>query len=246
MKMYWKYLLLLMFPIQAYSQSLWLEPAKFLFAKGHSLKLHIKTSGLNGIVCSSDIRKLELHYGGAVDDLRPLIPDSIPADSLTLQFFDEGTAMVSVDVIYGHAEDTMIDANLVSAQLENERKQEHLHCSKSVFQVGSLRDSEFKRKSQSLLQFIPLHHPYSVKNGEMLAFKLLYKDSAVADAEVLVIHQRKGESVTKELKTDRNGMISVPVELAGKFMLYSKRSELVENERDAGWKSVSASFTWGY
>jgi hypothetical protein len=51
-------------------------------------------SGENWKGNRSSVEKLKLYYNEIQDDLTTLLPDSVGGDSLKLQFFDEGTAMI--------------------------------------------------------------------------------------------------------------------------------------------------------
>jgi len=235
-------ILLLLLPSWVFSQQLWLEPASFLTARGEPVELRIRSKALQGNPTSQSIRQMKLFYGGSSDDLRSLIPDPIRSDSLILQFYDEGTALVSLDVVYdaGNVDPAATDSVETGSVIR------YLHCSKSLFQVGELKDNEYQRKSRSPFQFMPLKHPYSMRQGDSLAFRLLYNDLPMPDADVLLVRENDGGSFMLQLRTDSLGQVLVPVELSGKFMLFSTRSEPLENESNSCWQSISANFTWGY
>jgi hypothetical protein len=77
----------------------WLEPIHFIVKPGEIVDLKFKVgenfNGENWHGTRSSVEELKLYYKDVDDDLKNLLSDSTAGDSLHLQFFDEGTVMVS-------------------------------------------------------------------------------------------------------------------------------------------------------
>ena len=69
------------------------------------------------------------------------------------------------------------------------------------------------------LEIIPLAHPYDLKKGQELPVKILFMDSVLANNMVKVWHRHNGKTEMKDLYTDANGRLQVPVSLSGQWML---------------------------
>lgn len=243
----------------------WIEPQKFTLKKGESLYLHFRVGenfeGANWKGTQSAVESLQLYYGQIKDDLQPLIPDSIPGDSLNLQFYDEGTALVSYQSTNKHIElepanflayleedglQEAIDYRKEHHEMDSIGKENYKRCAKTLFQIGAIKDDVYKKACGQDLEFIPQQHPYSIKKGQTLKFSLLYKKNPLPNSLVKLWHRVNGKTEMTEFTTNAAGIVELPVKILGKFMVTSVKIERVDNEENADWQSYWASFTWGY
>jgi uncharacterized GH25 family protein len=93
---------------------------------------------------------------------------------------------------------------------------------------------------------VPLQHPYLLRKDQPLNFRLLFQGRPVQGALVKVWHRLNNKTEKVECTTNDEGIVEIPLSLAGKFMISSVRMERLENEPDAQWQSYWATFTWGY
>lgn len=243
----------------------WLEPQKFTLKKGESMNLRFRVGehfeGDNWKGNQSSVESLDLFYGQVEDHLKPMIPDSIPGDSLSLQFYDEGTALVSYQSTNKHIElepdqflaylnedglHEAIEYRKEHGETDSVGRENYKRCAKTLFQVGAARDAVYKKKCGLDLEFIPLQHPYSLKKGQTLTFSLLYKSKPLPNATVKLWHRVNGKTEMEPMTTDANGMVVLPVKTIGNYLLSSVHMKRVDNEENADWQSCWASFTWGY
>ena len=117
---------------------------------------------------------------------------------------------------------------------------------KTIFQVGANKDSAYNRKTGLPLEIIPLAHPYALKKGQELPVKILFMDSVLANNMVKVWHRHNGKTEMKDLYTDANGRLQVPVSLSGQWMLSVVKMEPLSDTSRADWQSYWGSLTWGY
>lgn len=243
----------------------WMEPRKFTLKKGESLYLNFRVGenfeGENWKGTQSSVESLHLYYGNIEDNLQPLIPDSIPGDSLNLQFYDEGTALVSYQSSNKHIEiepakfleyleedglQEAIDYRKEHNETDSVGRENYKRCAKTLFQVGVLKDDVYKKQCGQDLEFVPLQHPYTLKKDQMLKFNLLYKKKPLPNAQVKLWHRVNGKTEMQALTTNATGVVELPIKILGKFMVTSVKIERVDNEENADWQSYWASFTWGY
>lgn len=243
----------------------WLEPYRFQVKKGESVNLRFLVGenfdGSNWKGTNASVEKLKLYYAGVEDDLKPLISEGQEGDSLSLQFFDDGSALVAYESANKHIEieaarfheylkeDGLANAleyRLQHGEADSMGRENYKRCAKTLFQVGSTRDEVYKRQCGMPLEFIALQHPYSMKKGQSLTFRLLYKGQPDSGALVKIWHRVNGKTEKKEMTTDRNGEITTNISASGKFMLSAVKIERTDNESNADWQSFWASYTFGY
>ncbi len=258
-------LLLLIVCTSLGAHEFWLEPQKFFLNKGENLRMNFRVGenfqGDNWTGTQASVQSLRLFYGNIEDDLHQLIPDSLSGDSLNLQFYDEGSGLISYQSSNKHIElepsrfrEYLEEDGLKEAiAYRNEHgendsvgRENYQRCAKTLFQVGSVKDDVYKRPCSLPLEFIPLQHPYGLKKDQLLTFSLLYDKNPLAGATVKLWHRVNGKTEMKELVTDSSGVVELPIKLFGKYLLSSVHMKRVDNEENADWQSYWASFTWGY
>jgi cobalt/nickel transport system permease protein len=94
-----------------------------------------------------------------------------------------------------------------------------------------------KPASGHTIAIIPLQDPFTMKAGEFLSVKVLYKGTAVPDAEV------NGGEHNALGKTDKEGMIKVPV-ATGINLLSVGHKENIKNDPDADMLEETATLTF--
>jgi uncharacterized GH25 family protein len=243
----------------------WLEPIRFILKPGDKVSVKFRVgenfNGENWQGNKSSVEELKLFYKDIDDDLKNLLSDSITGDSLNLQFFDEGTVMVSYQSTNKYIQ---ISADTFQTYLKEDGLQNafdfrskngltdsigrefYKRSVKTIFQIGAIKDSSYKKKTGLPLEIIPLIHPYGLKKGQSLPVKVLFKDSVLANNMVKVWHKLNGKTDMKDLYTDENGRLQVPVSLSGQWMLSVVKMEALSDSSRADWQSYWGSLTWGY
>jgi uncharacterized GH25 family protein len=243
----------------------WLEPQKFFVKKGEPLMVKFKVGenfeGQNWRGNASSVKSLKLYYANIQDDLESLITDENEGDSLSLQFFDEGTALVAYQSTNKHIElepdkflEYLQEDGITNAIVYREKtgekdstgRENYMRCAKTLFQIGTTKDEVHKKFCSMPLEFVPLQHPYLLRKDQALSFRLLSHAKPLPGALVKVWHRLNGKTTKVECTTNEDGVVEVPISLAGKFMISSVQMERIENEANAQWQSYWATFTWGY
>ena len=243
----------------------WLEPQKFNLQRGEALKLNFRVGedfhGENWTGNRSSVEKLTLHYNGIKDDLENLIAEENAGDSLNLQFFDEGTGMISY-----HSTNKRIElepekflAYLKEDGLQNAiayREEHHETDSigreyyqrsvKTIFQVGKHYDNTYSIVTGIPLEFIPLQHPYSLKKEQPLKIKLLFQNQPLEGATVKVWHRLNGKTVMTSYTSGHDGIVSFSPLRSGRYMVSAVHMQHIDTSATTQWQSYWGSLTWGY
>ncbi len=258
-------ILLLLTATAISAHEFWLEPRQFHLRKGETLTLRFLVGedfiGENWKGNRSSVQHLKLYYNQIQDDLIPLVPDSLAGDSLNLQFFDEGTAMIayqSVNRFISLEPDKFLEY-LKEDGLDNaiQYREEHhetdsmgrelyQRCAKTIFQVGTLKDDSYGKYCGLPSEFVPLVNPYALTKGQYMSIRILAGGKPAAGLKVKTWHRVNGKTTRNELLSDAEGIVRFPVSLNGKWMVSNVVMERLENNEKADWQSYWASLTWGY
>jgi uncharacterized GH25 family protein len=246
------------------SHEFWLEPLRFQYKVGDAIRVRFRVGenfeGDNWTGNRSSVEQLKLFYKSVDDDLVSLLPDSARGDSLTLQFFDEGTMMIAYEsrnkyirlpadsfLMYLREDglQNAIDYRAEHGETDSAGKEYYRRSVKTIFQVGAAKDNLHSKRTGLPLDIIPQAHPYSLKTGQELPVKILFKGAPLKGALVKAWHRLNGKTTSTDLRTDAEGQVSIPVSLAGRWMLSTVRMER-EPRDSAQWQSYWGSLTWGY
>jgi uncharacterized GH25 family protein len=243
----------------------WLEPQHFYLQKGETLTLKFLVgedfSGENWKGNRSSVESLKLYYNDIVDDLSPLVPDSLSGDSLNLQFFDEGTAMIAyqstnksitlepakfLDYLKEDGIDNAIQYRREHQETDAAGREFYMRCAKTIFQVGSKTDHSYKKVCGLPTELVAVSNPYGLKEGDQMIVKILVAGKPAPGLKIKTWHRVNGKTEKNDLVSDNNGVVKFPVSLIGKWMVSNVSMKRLENNEKADWQSFWASLTWGY
>jgi uncharacterized GH25 family protein len=242
-------LLFLTFYITAHE--FWLQPGKFIFRPGENVRIKFLAGenfvGENWDGNRQNVQKLRLYYEEIEDELDEYITDSTSGDSLNLQFFDEGTAMVTFNSANKFVEmdaekfmaylkedslDDVIEYRKVHHESDSSGKEFYQRSVKTIFQIGSAKDDTYNIDTDLPIDIIPLNHPYTLKKNELLTLRVQFNKVPLKEAQVKVWHKQKGKTVKKQYTTDENGIVSFPVNTSGQWMVSTvKMVRIPSNEQ---------------
>ncbi len=243
----------ILFLSSPFAHEFWLQPRKFLYRTGETVSIKFLVGenfeGENWSGNRQNIQELHLYYNGVEDELEECIADSTTGDSLNLQFFDEGTAMITFNSSNKFIE---LDPEKFQAYLEEdglqnviEFRKEHRETDsagreyyqrsvKTILQVGSVKDETYEKETSLPIDIIPLNHPYLLKKNEELTIRILFNKEPLSRAVVKVWHKLKNKTEKKEYTTDQNGNFSFPVSISGQWMISTvKMIRIQDNEKAA-------------
>jgi uncharacterized GH25 family protein len=257
--------LLLVFSALLNGHEFWLQPYHFILKTGEIVHIKFQVgenfTGENWRGNKASVEQLKLFYKDVDDDLKNLLSDSTQGDSLRLQFFDEGTVMIayqSTNKFIQISPDTFmtylkedglqnaLDYRTANGLTDSLGREYYKRSVKTMFQIGAVKDSSYKRKIGLPLEVIPLTHPYALKKNQPLQVKILFKDSLLANNLVKVWHKLNGKTQMTNLYTDAQGRLQVPVRQTGEWMISLVKMEPLSDTSGADWQSYWGSLTWGY
>jgi uncharacterized GH25 family protein len=242
----------------------WLQPNHFQFKTGDPIRIRFRVGehfeGENWTGTRASVEQLTLFWKEYDDDLKPLIRDSTQGDSVTVQFFDEGTVMMAFEstdkyirlapkeflaYLQEDGIQNAIDYREQHGETDSAGREYYRRSVKTIFQVGASKDNICSKPTGLPLDIIPLVHPYTLKKGQNLPVKLLFKGDPLENYRVKVWHRHHGKTIADDMKTDSTGQLSIPVSLAGQWMVSTVRMERITQD-SADWRSYWGSLTWGY
>jgi hypothetical protein len=243
----------------------WLQPKHFILKPGEAVNIRFQVgenfTGENWNGSKLLTARLILFYKDIDDDLKNLLSDSTKGDSLNLQFFDEGTAMVAFQSTNKYIEiapDTFLtylkedglqnalDYRSANGLQDSIGREFYQRSVKTIFQIGGMMDSTYKIKTGLPLEIIPLAHPYLLKKNKDLPVQFIFKDSILANCLVKVWHRINGKTDMTDMHTDEKGRLWVPVSQNGEWMISVVKMEPLADTSKANWQSYWGSLTWGY
>jgi uncharacterized GH25 family protein len=242
----------------------WLQPAKFMYAKGETANIRFRVGenfeGENWNNNRSKINFLTLYQNGTTADLAPLISDN-KGDSLQLTLTQEGTVMVVYNGLNSFIE---LDKIKFNAYLEEDGLQEviayrkqygetdsagresYQRSVKTILQVGNQYDSTFTQHTLLPLDIIPLTHPYKINRKQTMNLQVFFNNEPMTNSLVNIWHREKDKTVRIQKHTDQNGVISFPIKKTGAWMVSTVKMIRLTNQTNANWQSFWGSCTWGY
>lgn len=251
-------------PVFLPAHEFWLQPEKFICKRGETINIRFwlgeNFQGENWGGNASRVNSLKIYMGGATDDLSPQLSNE-RGDSLQLAMFDEGTAMITFNSTNAFIK---LEASQFNAYLKEDglinaidfRQKNKLEDSpgkelyqrsvKTLIQVGSAKNDCFKQPTDLPLDIIPKANPYTLKNNQRLALKILYKKKPLANYSIKLWHRINNSTIQQNLTTDQKGEINFSVHTAGKWMVSTIRISHLDNNPQADWQSYWGSLTWGY
>jgi len=243
----------------------WLRPHRYQVTKGETVRLSFRVGenfeGANWAGNRASTEVLKLYYGGITDDLRNLLSDSTRGDSLTMQFFDEGTAMVTFqsannfielepDAFLSYLREDGLERVIDYRQHHNENdstgREWYKRSVKTILQVGAFKDPACRKPTGLPLDIIPGHNPYQLKKDELLPLTIQFKGQPLPRALVKIWHRINGRTEKTEALTDESGKLTLPISIAGEWMVSTVAMERAEPGDSVHWQSYWGSLTWGY
>jgi hypothetical protein len=95
------------------------------------------------------------------------------------------------------------------------------------------------------IEFVPMVDPASLKPGDKLTVRILFRGSPAADLHVEASSATGGAVKERQLgRTDREGKIDIPLDVPGLWKLHAIRMERRQDTAKADWESFWASLTF--
>jgi uncharacterized GH25 family protein len=153
--------------------------------------------------------------------------ESMKAESFTKYLKEEGLTHI-------------VDSRTERGETDKAARERYTMFAKTIF-LSDSPDEGYKYVVGLPIEIVPEKDPYLLKPGEALPVRVLFRDAAARNLEVMAASAgaTKSSSIGK---TDSNGKISIPV-TSGKWRLHTIAMERSSNP-DADWESFWATLTF--
>jgi len=242
----------------------WLQPQQYLFSAGDEVNIRFKVgegfAGDNWKGNDERVQELKLYYADVTDNLKTAL-SSDEGDSVQFSLFEEGTAMVIFNSVNSYIEleapkfneylsedglTSTIDYRREHNETDSMGHEFYQRSVKTIVQVGTKKTDVCKKQTSLPLDIIPLSHPYSISNNQLMKVKILFKGQPLANAKMRVWNKMPDAVTDTSYLSDANGEISFPVTTGGEWMVSSVHMIHLDADPKATWQSYWGSLTWGY
>jgi uncharacterized GH25 family protein len=250
--------------ISLFAHDFWLEPQQYIFSRGEEINIRFKVgegfAGENWTGSKEKINNLQFYYADVDDQLNDGL-NNAPGDSLQFSLFEEGTAMVTFnsnnsfieldaqkfnDYLQNEGLTTVIDYRKEQNETDSAGREYYQRSVKTIVQVGNKKTEVYKKQTSLPLDIIPLSHPYTIGNNQLMKVKFLFNGEPLANKKIKTWHKLLNQVTDSTLMSDEKGEISFPVETSGEWMLSCVHTIHIPNDSKAQWQSYWGSVTWGY
>lgn len=241
----------------------WIQPDRFMYEAGETINLRFwvgeNFEGENWKGNAQSAALIELRQNKIEDVLTSNLGEN-EGDSLEISLHDEGTAMFIMQTnnkfISLNAPEFMAylqDDGLNNAiayrashmEIDSSGKENYQRCVKTIIQVGDELSACCLKATKLPLDIIPLKNPYDPELGDSLKFLVKFKGEPLKGLLIKIWHRNNNLTEKTERSTDATGIISIPIEKTGKWMV-STVNMIRTDEIPAQWQSYWGSCTWGY
>lgn len=101
---------------------------------------------------------------------------------------------------------------------------------KALVEVGEDGPEAFGRRVGHPIELVPLDDPFSLRPGDRFRARLLWRGEPLSGHVVFAGRSGAGEGPTTHARTDANGVVELPIFVAGPW--YLKAIQMVEDEDD--------------
>jgi len=250
--------------LSLFAHEFWLEPQQYIFSRGQEINIRFKAGerfeGENWTGSKEKINNLQFYYADVSDNLNDGL-NNAPGDSLQFSLFEEGTAMVTFNSTNSFIEldaqkfnDYLQEDGLTKAidyrkeqnEIDSAGREYYQRSVKTIVQVGTKKTEVYKKQTSLPLDIIPLSHPYTIGNNQLMKVKFLFNGEPLANKKIKTWHKLLNQVTDSTFISDEKGEISFPVETSGEWIVSCVHMIHIPNDAKAQWQSYWGSVTWGY
>lgn len=252
--------LIMVLSLLAEAHELWLQPDKFYYAVGDSLRAGFKI-GNNFIAETSAtvaLEKVEFHTSLSVADLTSKVVAN-QKENMLVPLTTEGTGVItsqtavqlvtsSADVFNSYLKDEGLDDALYKREtvgaLNLPGKENVTYYTKLIVQVGEKRDDGFKKIMRWPIEIIPEKNPYTLIVGEVVKFKILSNGKPLFGAKVKVWNRENNRTLIQPVYTQQDGTVEARISNRGAWMVTVTKIH-PSNKNGSDWQSYKGSLVFG-
>jgi uncharacterized GH25 family protein len=240
----------------------WLQPAKFRFALGETIKLDFMVgesfTGEFWDLKKHKAEKIQLHRLSRSRDLAKEVK-STQGNNLDLKADQEGTYLFSLQSNAAYIElegekfndylkedglDYILDERTKSGSLTKKSTEFYTRFAKLLVQTGNKTDDTYKKRLGLRYEIIPDQNPYALKVGDHLQCRVLFDGKPAAHALVKVWNKVNNTTFLQNIYTENDGTMRFPLSASGPWMVSSVR--MIRSEKEgAEYHSLWASLVFG-
>jgi uncharacterized GH25 family protein len=254
--------LITIFSVVSQAHEFWLAPEKFFYKEGEVLKVNFNVGehfiGEPWDAKLARIEKLELHHLTNVTDIKRFVKEGTK-DNLSVTLNEEGTHLVTMQSTNSFIEleaekfnaylkedglDEALQYREQHNQLDKPGKEIYTRYTKLMIQVGDKRDETYKKPAGFPLEIFIEKNPYNIKVGEIVKFKVLFKDKPLFGAKVMVWNRYDNRTTIQPVYTLKNGVIEARISSKGPWMVSVVKME-PSQDKSADWLSYWGSLVFG-
>jgi uncharacterized GH25 family protein len=115
---------------------------------------------------------------------------------------------------------------------------------KSLIQVGDVKDDVFGIVTGAILELVPQQHPVFVEPGRTLSVQVRFRGQPLPLARLEAASRQGANIQIRNLVADERGLVSVPIDRRGVWLLRMVHMVRCEGCADADWESFWTSYTF--
>lgn len=233
----WQLLVGLLMPLTAFGHEFWMraEPHRLGLNQPTSISLRVGERFEGDLVGFGQpvVRSLQRHHRGGTQDLQARVPLTAQA-GFTMAFSEPGAHLLALDTHGFHVELPAAEferylkeeglepviavrqAQGASTQPGRERYRRHI---KALFLVNGHTDASHAVRTGQTLEIVPLDDPHTLGQEQPLRVLVLHERQPLRGALLKAWHRDTGQLLTHEVRTDAQGLASVRLPAAGRWML---------------------------
>jgi uncharacterized GH25 family protein len=257
-------LFLLCFSTFIWAHEFWLEATRFIYQLGESITINLMVGeGFKGDKWKGDHYKTNtiLHY--AKDSVVNISSIFSKKDGMPFQIkaSKEGTQMITYNNINKFIElkptefeaylkedgiQEALDYRVKNNEQNKNGKELYQRSVKTLLQVGQTLTDDYKKMTDLPVDIIAQSNPYGVLTNDAIDFKIYHDKKTLANHMVKVWHVYQNKLEHKDVYSNADGLITVPIAKQGKYMISTVKMVRLINDPKADWQSYWASLTFGY
>jgi uncharacterized GH25 family protein len=253
----------------ATAHEFWLQPAWFFATPGDIVPIDILVGeGFRGEPSEGKNNRIVIYRHYSATDSIDLTPGLVGKNygPVSIKFTQPGTHLVVfsntpkfiklppdkfLEYLKEDGLDNVIAARQQQGQANKPSRELYRRCAKSLIQVGDKLDDTYARPTNLTLDITPTQNPYSLRQGQMAGFRVLFRGKPLADA--LVRYWANPTATTKAIevqqRSDADGRVQFKLS-KGRNMVSVVRmipndEPTPKNNQQADWQSYWGSLTFG-
>ena len=241
---------------------IWLRAKKFSYAAGEKASIQVLTGrDFDGTPIQLTKSKLTKAEHRTTQGVSNLIPQLIDGTGIQLEevIAQEGTHVISLrsnpSIITAEADafktylkeyslDEVIDARDKTNTSDNGATISSSWYSALILQAGNKREDTYQKSGNFPLEIIPVGHPYDLKVGSVMKFKILWNNKPLFGCRVKVWVRTNNTTVVQPIYTGKDGVIEAPVSSKGIWTVTVVKL-IPSRNADAQWQGYQSSLTFG-